>query len=113
MMLEDLECQVIRTYDGGEALEKLKETVPNLIILDIILDEVMGYTFFEKMKQEARYADIPVIIVTVLLERDCQDLVEMDPRTIVLEKPFKKGHLLEAVERGLKPGEGYSEKRET
>ena len=99
MMLEELDCQIIQAYDGEEALQKLRETTPDLIILDIILEEVMGYTFFKKMKQDARYVDIPVIIVTVLLAKDCRDLVEMAPRTIYIEKPFQIEHLREAVKR--------------
>jgi len=51
MMLEELDCEIIRAYDGGEALQKLEETTPDLIILDILLNEVMGYTFFLREDQ--------------------------------------------------------------
>jgi len=106
MILEKLDCEIIRAYDGGEALQKLEETTPDLIILDILLNEVMGYTFFEKIRQEARYADVPVIITTVLNAAQCRDLVDIDPRTVYIEKPFQIEHLREAVAEGLKLTKG-------
>ena len=46
MMLEDTDYEIVRAYDGDEALAKLEEKKPDLIILDILLDLVTGDTFF-------------------------------------------------------------------
>jgi len=101
MMLEEMDCRIIRAYDGGEALRKLEEVTPDVIILDVILDEVMGDTFFLHLKQKARHADIPVIVASVLPAEAIQNLLAKDPRTVYLPKPFQKEHLLEMVERAL------------
>jgi CheY-like chemotaxis protein len=100
-MLEELDCEVIRAYDGAEALEKLEEVVPDLIVLDILLDEVMGDAFFMSLKAEPQTADIPVVIASVLPSERCKALLELDPRTVYLQKPFRKDRLLQALRRGL------------
>lgn len=100
-MLEDLGCELIQAFDGLEALEKLSVAEPDLIILDIILDELMGDVLFERIKQMPRCRDVPVIIVTVLSVERCQHLLDLDPRTTFLRKPFSKEELLTAVNRYL------------
>jgi CheY-like chemotaxis protein len=100
-MLEETGYQIICAYDGGQAWDKLQETTPDLILLDIILDEMMGDRLFAKIKQSPQYKDIPIVLVTVLSAERCRQLLEVDPRTLFLRKPFQKAQLLEVVKRGL------------
>ncbi|HJO48154.1 MAG TPA: response regulator, partial [Candidatus Scalindua sp.] len=44
-MLEDTNYELIRAYDGNEALSKLHEVKPDIIILDMLMDMMMGDTF--------------------------------------------------------------------
>jgi len=100
-MLEHTDCRIVPAYDGLEAWDRLQETPPDLILLDIILGEMMGDQFFTKVKQEPAYRDIPIAIVSVLSPDICRHLLEMDRRTLFLRKPFRKAELLDIVERGL------------
>jgi CheY-like chemotaxis protein len=100
-MLEPLDCRIIQAYDGVEALEKLVDTTPDLIILDLLLDEMMGDEFLLDIRRKSQYADIPVIIVSVLPIERCQHLLDGDSKTVFLRKPFRRGQLLDAVEEGL------------
>lgn len=54
----DLSC------NGVEALEKLKTTVPDLIISDILMPEMNGYLLCKTVKEDIRWAHIPVILLT-------------------------------------------------
>ena len=100
-MLGTDDYQIAQAYDGGDALERLEEVRPDLIVLDIILDEMMGDEFFVRIKQDARYADIPVVVVSALPAERCQQMLAMDPTTAFLRKPFGRRQLLEAIDRGL------------
>lgn len=100
-MLAAQDYQIVQAYDGVDALERLEETRADLIVLDIVLDEMMGDEFYTRIKQDARYADIPVVVVSVLSPERCQQMLESDPTTAFLRKPFGRGQLLEAIERGL------------
>jgi CheY-like chemotaxis protein len=100
-MLEHTGFDIVRAYDGLDAWDRLQETTPDLILLDIILGEMMGDEFFRKVKQELVYRDIPIAIVSVLAPETCRHLLEMDCRTLFLRKPFRKAELLDTVKKGL------------
>ncbi len=100
-MLEDEDYQLVAAFDGSDALQRLREAPPDLIVLDIILDEVMGDAFFLQVKQQSEYADIPVVIASVLPVETCGKLLQTDARTVYLQKPFNKREFLEVVEKGL------------
>ena len=100
-MLGAHDYQIVLAYDGVDALERLEEARPDLIVLDIILDEIMGDDFFVRIKQDARYAEIPVVVVSALPAERSQPMIAMDPTTAFLRKPFGRRQLLEAIEKGL------------
>lgn len=102
-MLENEKYRILEAGDGLEALETLREERPDLILLDIILDEMMGDELFLKLKQDPSTADVPIVLVTVLPAERCQHLLEVDSRTMFLRKPFRRNQLLDVVAAGLKP----------
>ena len=53
-------------FDGAEALEKLKTLTPDVILLDIILPKMDGFAVLEKIKEDIRIKDIPVIVLSNL-----------------------------------------------
>ena len=56
--------EITTAKSGRKALLSLKETVPDLILLDEDMPEMSGYDVLEKIKAEANLADIPVIFLT-------------------------------------------------
>ncbi len=101
MMLEETGHRIIRAYDGNDALDKLEQQRPDLIILDILLEAMMGDALFLQLKRVPEYSDIPIIIVSSFPARDYKNLKEIDPQLVFLEKPFTKETLLKAVEEKL------------
>jgi len=101
-MLEGEAYEIVQAYDGVDALQRLEEASVDLIVLDIILDEMMGDDFYMRIKQDARFAEIPVVVATALPEERCQRMLDRDPTTAFLRKPFRRGQLVEAIERGLR-----------
>jgi len=100
-MLEGNGWQIGQAYDGHDALDQLEECGADLIVLDIILDEMMGDELYMRLKQDERFAKIPVVVVSALPEQRCQWMLGADPTTAFLRKPFRRHQLLEAVEKGL------------
>ncbi len=62
--LNTLNMQTQGVTDGEDALFKISKNIPDLIILDIMMPRMNGYEFWGKLKEDARTADIPVIILT-------------------------------------------------
>ena len=102
-MLEGKGYDFISAYDGDEAMEKVEQEKPDLIISDIKLDLVTGDTFFLYLKGIPEYADVPVIIISAFSEENYKGLKEMDPKVVYIEKSkLTEEILLEEVEKKLK-----------
>ena len=56
--------------NGLEALEKVKEYSPDLILLDILMPKMDGYEVCRRLKDDLLTQHIPVIMVTALFDRD-------------------------------------------
>jgi signal transduction histidine kinase/CheY-like chemotaxis protein len=50
--------------NGLEALALLKESVPDLILLDLIMPEMDGFTFLEQLRQSPKHGSVPVVVLT-------------------------------------------------
>ncbi len=96
-MLEDTDYEIIPAYDGSEALVELEEKKPDLIILDILLDMVTGDTLFLYLKSMSKYANIPVIIISNTFKNNYNNLIEMDPGLVFLDKALDMGNLITEI----------------
>lgn len=59
-------CQIITAEDGLEALERLGEIRPGLIILDILLPRMNGLEFIKRLQERSEWAEIPIIVTSAL-----------------------------------------------
>ncbi len=60
------EYDVAVAYNGIEALEMIKEQMPDLILLDIIMPEMDGYAVCEQLQSDPKTRDIPILFLTAL-----------------------------------------------
>jgi sigma-B regulation protein RsbU (phosphoserine phosphatase) len=67
-MLSERGYGVRAVTSGARALESVYVTQPNLILLDIRMPEMNGYEVCERLKQDPRTMDIPVIFISALNE---------------------------------------------
>ena len=63
-LLQDQGWKVQTAKDGIDALEKLGEGRPDLIVLDIEMPRMNGYEFLGALKAQPSHADIPVVMLT-------------------------------------------------
>ena len=68
--------EVITAEDGESALQMARERHPDLILLDMILPKMGGPEVLRHLKEEARTAAIPVVVVSSLSEKNRQKLIE-------------------------------------
>ncbi len=62
--------EVVRAFNGREALIKLRENNIKLIILDIILPEKNGFEVMQEINQDPLLSKIPVIIISNLAQEE-------------------------------------------
>lgn len=68
-LLENEDYSVQGAGNGREALERMKKTIPDLIIADIIMPEMDGYAFFEAVRSKKDWIAIPFIFLTARREK--------------------------------------------
>src|SRR5919108_5637538 len=73
MRLEAQGYEVVAAGDGVEALEKTRELLPDLILLDIMMPKMDGIETVKRLKADASLPFIPVILVTA--KGDAKDVV--------------------------------------
>lgn len=66
VVLEKQGYEVLLAHTGPHALEVLDETLPDLILLDVMLPQMNGFEVCQTLKSSAEHKDIPVIFMTAL-----------------------------------------------
>lgn len=100
-MLAGKGYRLLEAKDGFEALGKLGEEKPDLVLLDLILPKMDGYAVLSAMKKDDNYKHIPVIVLT---SRDALfDKLKgkMSGTDEYLTKPIKPKELLEKLSKYL------------
>jgi len=67
-LLEAEGYEVTRAPSADDARARLDESLPDLILLDVIMPGKDGFTFADEMAKDARLAGIPVVLVTAVAE---------------------------------------------
>lgn len=98
-ILEAAGYDVATAADGLDALKKLEEISPELIIMDVMMPRMDGYQFIQELRRLAQFAKVPVIAVTAH-DVNSDDLPDLDVQAS-LAKPFELDELLTTVGRFL------------
>lgn len=87
--------------DGLKALKFVEEMLPDLILLDIMMPEMDGYTVCQKIKASDKIRDIPIILLTA--KTDAEDIVKGFEAGAVdyVTKPVHKEELLARIKTHL------------
>lgn len=86
--------QTVMARNGVEALALCKTFAPDLILLDVMMPEMDGYTVCRELKAEKATSDIPVVMVTALSDRDSRLKGLESGAGDFLSKPIDKTELL-------------------
>ena len=89
--------EVVAVLNGEEALERVKQNPPALIILDIMLPKLNGYEVCTRLKQDPATKQIPVILFTAKGEPQQQLAGLMLGANAYLSKNCESEALLEQV----------------
>jgi DNA-binding response OmpR family regulator len=101
---------VVRAGDGEEALKKARMTLPDLIILDLMLPEIDGMEVCKLLRRDQKTSGIPVVMVTAkAAEIDRVLGLELGADDYVT-KPFSPRELVLRVKRLLRSGEKPEQK---
>jgi len=83
--------------DGVDALEKLSEEVPDVMLVDIEMPRMDGFELTERVRDDPVYRDIPIIIITSRSGPKHRDRAMELGATLYLTKPYQELELMNAI----------------
>lgn len=99
----EMEKFKITVTDNGESgLQEAKKKKPDIILLDILLPKMDGFTVLQKLKEDEETKDIPVIMLTNLGQKDDVDKgFELGAVDYLIKAHFKPSETVEKVKKVL------------
>lgn len=95
MLLEMSGFRVSQAANGQQGLERLEQELPDLVLTDFMMPHLDGLAMITRMKADARFAAVPVILTSAALP------ASVDPAQVAsafLPKPFRLDALLGLIE---------------
>jgi len=111
-MLEAQGHEVIEAVEGSEALQRVTESAPDVVLLDIGLPGMDGFEVCRRLKAEPATASIPVLLVTALSQRDQRLLGIGAGANDYITKPVDKSDLSLRVRNAIRMRQLYLEVEE-
>lgn len=102
LYLQGESFEVLRAFNGREALDLLEKNHPDLIVLDMIMPVMDGEEFFTKLRTE-KHDQTPVIIASVN-EKIPEKLFKLGNIYTTLRKPFTMDTLIGKIREALAAG---------
>lgn len=85
-----------------EALTLLKKEKPHLILLDIILPGMSGFEFLKKIKEDLKFSDIPVVVLSNLgEEKDKKTAMDLGAKSFLIKAMHAPNEIVEEIKRVL------------
>jgi two-component system response regulator VicR len=94
--------EVVGAAGGKEGLEKVRQQLPDLVLLDLMMPDMDGWEVYQQMKADEKTKDIPVIVVTAKAQSIDKVLgLHIAKVDDYIAKPFSPQDLMNSVEKVL------------
>jgi DNA-binding response OmpR family regulator len=100
--LEKAGFEIITAYDGKTGLEKVRDELPDLVLLDVMMPGLSGFEVCRSITQDDLTKHIPVILLTALTStEDLEDGLQAGAFDYI-KKPFNRAELLARIKSALR-----------
>jgi len=104
-VMEQAGHTVVNAYDGEKGLELAQEAAPDLILLDLILPKMDGFSVLEKLKGDEKTKSIPVIVLTNLESvDDVEKVIGLGATTYLVKANYDLDDIVGKINEVLRPG---------
>jgi CheY-like chemotaxis protein len=98
--LEGPQWTVREAENGREALKRIQESKPDVILLDLMMPELDGFAVVAALQKEASWRDLPVIVITAR-DLDAKDRARLNSgvQSVLVKERFQPADLVERIRR--------------
>ena len=95
--------EVREAENGKVALEQVSREIPGMILLDLLMPVMDGFTFLRELRKEEDWRDIPVLVITSKdITREEKQLLEEKVVTILQKGAYTRRDLLEQISSAIR-----------
>jgi len=98
--------RMVKATNGREALERIRDEQPRLVIMDVMMPEINGLEVLAELRKREETRNLPVIIMTANAQRFTREEAEAAGVSAFLTKPFSPTQLMTEVKRQLESQPG-------
>lgn len=101
--LTDEGFDIVEAVDGEDGIKKIKETKPDLVLLDLILPSIDGFEVLSRVKGDASLTSIPIIILSNLGQKEeVEKGLDLGAVDYLIKAHFTPGEIIEKIKNILK-----------
>lgn len=94
---------ILEAIDGEKGIQMTKKEKPNLVLLDLILPGIDGFEVLSRMKEDPTLAEIPVIILSNLGQKeDVERGLKMGAVDYLIKAHFTPREIIDKIREALK-----------
>lgn len=98
--LKDLGYDVVTAENGLEGMERIKETIPDIVLLDIFMPYMDGREMLREVRSHDEWKDIPVILLTNFSASEgVRDGFDLGADEYLIKSHFTPSEVLKKIER--------------
>ena len=91
--------EVVTLSDGQAALQALEQSVPDVLITDLMMPKLDGFELLQRIRADGRWSALPVVVLTARMGADDRRRVAATGTTRFLTKPFSSAQLIEQIKQ--------------
>lgn len=89
--------------DGQEGLRKIKEQIPDLVLLDIVLPNVDGWEFLNRVRKDYRLSDLKIVIISNLAQKgEIKKGLELGAIKYLIKAHYTPSEIVDVIKKILK-----------
>ena len=108
LAISERDVELVAVTDGNEALERVRELRPDIVLADIELPRMDGYSLCETIKGDPELSHAKIFLLKTSFASYDQDRANNAGAEGMLEKPFSPSALLNVIDTGVREFTGKS-----
>ena len=94
---------IVEAVDGEEGIKMIKESGPDLVLLDLILPSIDGFEVLARVKEDTSIVPVPIIILSNLGQKEeVEKGLELGAVDYLIKAHFTPGEIIEKIKNILK-----------